>query len=161
MILKYKIELLIIIIVGILLGMLIYLFKYANGASYLSSDPNACINCHIMEPQFDSWKKSSHHSSASCVDCHLPHETIKKWIAKAENGFLHSKAFTLQNFHEPIMIKDKNKNILQKNCIQCHDSMTDDITNNHYPIKNDCLHCHSSVGHSNQIGMGKFTKELK
>ena len=161
MILKYKIELIIIIIGGIFLGMFIYLFNYANGASYLSSDPNSCINCHIMQPQFDSWQKSSHHSSASCVDCHLPHEPIKKWIAKAENGFLHSKAFTLQNFHEPIMIKDKNKNILQKNCIQCHDSMTDDITNNHSPIKNDCLHCHSSVGHSNQIGMGKFIKDLK
>jgi cytochrome c nitrite reductase small subunit len=57
-----------------------------------------------MQPQFDSWQKSSHHSSASCVDCHLPHEPIKKWIAKAENGFLHSKAFTLQNFHEPIYL---------------------------------------------------------
>ena len=33
---------------------------------------------------------------------------LPKLIAKAENGCNHSKAFTLQNFHEPIMITPRN-----------------------------------------------------
>ena len=30
------------------------------------------------------------------------------------------KAFTLANFHEPIMINDANSWILQGNCVRCH-----------------------------------------
>ena len=72
----------------------------------------ACINCHIMQPQFDSWQKASHHTFATCVDCHLPHDFVGKYIAKAENGYLHSRAFTLQDFAEPIRITAKNSRIL-------------------------------------------------
>ena len=71
---------------GVLLGVGGYTFHYAEGLSYLSTDPAACVNCHIMQPQYDSWQKSSHHAVASCVDCHLPHDFIGKYIAKAENG---------------------------------------------------------------------------
>ncbi len=145
------------ILLGILIGLILFVFNYAEGTSYFSSNPNACTNCHIMEPQFDSWQKSSHHTSATCVECHLPHKFIPKWIAKAENGFLHSKGFTFQNFPEPIMIKDKNKLILQENCIQCHNNLVDEVMKNHHPLNTDCLHCHSSVGHGNQIGIGKYT----
>ena len=71
---------------------------------YLSPDPKACVNCHIMNPQYDAWLKSGHRHAATCVECHLPHEGLAKWAAKAEHGFRHSVAFTLQNFKEPIEI---------------------------------------------------------
>ena len=90
---------------GAFLGLGLYTFRVAEGLSYFSTDPKACANCHIMLPQYDSWQKSSHHAVARCVDCHLPHELIPKYIAKAENGYHHSKGFTLQDFHEPILIK--------------------------------------------------------
>ncbi|HSQ68820.1 MAG TPA: NapC/NirT family cytochrome c, partial [Steroidobacteraceae bacterium] len=95
------------VLAGILLGIGGYTFLYAGGFSYLSSDPEACMNCHIMRPQFDSWQKGSHHAVAKCVDCHLPHDFVGKYLAKSENGYHHSKGFTLQDFHEPIMIKAK------------------------------------------------------
>lgn len=138
---------------GILLGLISYNFYYANGISYFSSDPNACINCHIMQPQFDSWQKGSHHAFATCVECHLPHEPISKWLAKAENGFLHSKGFTLQNFPEPIFIRDKNKNVLKDNCLQCH---SDFVTEINHSESSNCLHCHNSVGHGESVGIGKY-----
>jgi cytochrome c nitrite reductase small subunit len=102
-----------------------------------------------MTPQYESWMKSSHHAAASCVDCHLPHAFLPKYVAKAENGYHHSKGFTLQNFHEPIMIKSKNSRILQRNCVMCHEDMVHELfrmtVNNPEAVK--CVHCHASVGH--------------
>src|SRR5438105_1499224 len=101
--------------VGILLGAGTFTFDYGHGLSYFNPDPASCANCHIMNSEYDSWQKSTHHTVARCVDCHLPHETIPKYIAKGENGFWHSYGFTFQNFHEPIQIKPRNSHILQEN----------------------------------------------
>ncbi len=155
-----KISIFLSILTGITLGLGFFTFKYAKGFSYLSSDPRACVNCHIMQPQYDSWIKSSHHNVASCVDCHLPHAFLTKYLSKAENGYYHSKAFTLQNFHEPIMITPKSSRILQDNCINCHEQAVDLMT--HVALtssrKDDisCVKCHQTVGHGQRAGMGKF-----
>src|SRR5215831_16205620 len=88
-------------LVGIPVGVGAFTFVYARGLSYLSPDPKACVNCHIMQPQYDAWQKASHHTVAVCVDCHLPHAFVRKYLAKAENGWRHGKKFTLQSFAEP------------------------------------------------------------
>jgi cytochrome c nitrite reductase small subunit len=135
--------------IGVLMGLGGFTFFYAEGASYLSNDPKACVNCHIMREQYDGWLKGSHHAVATCNDCHVPHEFIFKYLAKAENGFWHSKGFTLQDFHEPIRIKPRNKAILQENCVGCHASLVSEIAT--HPGNDeqmlDCMHCHSGVGH--------------
>ena len=82
---------------------------------------------------------------------------IKSHIAKAENGYHHSKAFTLQNFHEPIEITAKNHRILEENCIHCHKDMTETMLAYNeeagiLPI--DCTHCHLDVGHGETVGLG-------
>lgn len=148
MVLDNKVTILAVLL-GLLIGTGAFTFKYAEGLSYFSTDPKACANCHIMNAQYDSWQKSSHHAVAGCVDCHLPHTFIAKYIAKAENGYHHSKAFTTQKFPEPIMIKEKNSRILQHNCVECHDDMVHelfkrDVTNSDAV---SCIHCHASVGH--------------
>lgn len=136
-------------LLGILLGAGAYTVYYGEGLSYLSSDPKACVNCHIMREQYDGWQKASHHAAASCVDCHLPHDPLGKWIAKAENGFWHSKGFTLQDFHEPIRIHDKNAAILQANCVRCHQDFVHQIKTIKQSESNTvhCVHCHNHVGH--------------
>src|ERR1043166_1217103 len=103
------------LLVGVVLGLGAYTFWYARGGAYFSADPKACVNCHIMNEQDDSWQKASHHAHATCIDCHLPHDLVGKYVAKAENGFLHSKAFTLEDFHEPIRISERNARILKLN----------------------------------------------
>src|SRR6185295_7976908 len=136
------------ILCGVPLGLGLFTFRYAEGLSYFSSDPKACANCHIMNEQLDSWEKSGHHHVAVCVDCHLPHELVPKLIAKSRNGWNHSKAFTLQNFHEPIMIGTKNAEILQENCLRCHGDFVHDITGMEGEKGEDaaggvsCVHCH-------------------
>ena len=36
------------VVIGIAIGLGSYTFVYARGYSYLTNDPAACANCHIM-----------------------------------------------------------------------------------------------------------------
>jgi cytochrome c nitrite reductase small subunit len=134
---------------GLVLGIGAFTFKYADGLSYFSTDPRACANCHIMNEQYASWSQGPHHRAAGCVDCHLPHDFFGKYLAKASNGYHHSKGFTLEDFHEPIQIKPKNAQILQDNCLRCHGDFVHDIVQDdkHGPGATSCVHCHRSAGH--------------
>ena len=67
------------ILLGIVIGLGAYTFIYAKGYSYLTNNPAACANCHVMQAQYDAWQKSSHHSVATCNDCHTPHNLIGKY----------------------------------------------------------------------------------
>ena len=60
------------IAVGVLTGVGMFTFGYARGASYMTNDPAACVNCHVMRDQFEGWMKSSHGKVAVCNDCHTP-----------------------------------------------------------------------------------------
>jgi cytochrome c nitrite reductase small subunit len=144
--------LLLLSLLGVFLGASGYTFYYAQGASYLSRDPRACVNCHIMRDQYDSWTKSSHHAVATCVDCHIPHQFVPKYLVKLENGYAHSTAFTFQNFDEPIRIRDRNARVLEANCVACHQATVDNLLLRHDPAERadakSCVHCHVSVGHA-------------
>jgi cytochrome c nitrite reductase small subunit len=144
------------VLFGLVIGLALFTFRFAEGASYLSTDPRACVNCHIMRSEYDSWQKSSHHTSATCVDCHLPATFARKWLAKGLNGWNHSKAFTLQNFPEPIQITPRNAAILQENCLRCHADFVHDqvagATTDRDAIH--CVHCHHGVGHGAVVGLG-------
>lgn len=134
---------------GVFIGIGGYTFYFAKGVSYFSDDPKACMNCHVMEGHFDSWIKSSHHAVATCNDCHTPHTFPAKYIAKMRNGWNHSKAFTLQNFPEPIRITQKNLENLQTNCIDCHNIVVSEVAAHKEYVKESarCTDCHRSVGH--------------
>jgi cytochrome c nitrite reductase small subunit len=137
------------ILVGMVVGIGLFTFVYAEGLSYFSSDPRACVNCHIMNDQYTSWTKSSHHAAARCVDCHLPHALLPKLVAKAANGWHHSEAFTLGNFHQPILIGKRNAEILQERCLGCHGDLVHALVAGSTSAKNAvlCVHCHANVGH--------------
>jgi cytochrome c nitrite reductase small subunit len=135
---------------GLLVGTGVYTFGYGKGLSYFSTDPAACANCHVMNEQYDSWQKGTHHHAAKCVECHLPHDFVPKYIAKADNGWRHSKAFTLMNFHDPIQITPRNASILQDNCVRCHGDFVHSIMGAGAARAEDavrCVHCHRGVGH--------------
>ena len=141
--------LLVSVLVGVAVGSGGYAFYYGEGLSYMSNNPKSCVNCHIMREQYDGWQHASHHGYATCVDCHLPQDFVGKYVAKAENGFWHSKGFTLQDFHEPIRIRPKNSRVLQASCIHCHQDLVEGILG--HGAEDDgtvnCVRCHASVGH--------------
>ena len=49
-----KLMLVLAVLLGILAGVGGYTFVYAEGLSYMSNDPKVCVNCHIMQPQYDA-----------------------------------------------------------------------------------------------------------
>ena len=142
-------------LVGIVAGIAGYTFVYAEGLSYMSSDPKVCANCHIMRAEYDSWQKSSHHHVAVCNDCHLPRDVVRQYFAKALNGFNHSKAYTLQDFAEPIAIKPFNAQIVQDNCLACHRQLVQEAVMARGPAEEaSCVHCHAGAGHGERTGLG-------
>lgn len=141
--------LLLCLLLGIAAGFGSYVFTFAEGGSYFSTNPQACVNCHVMRDHYDNWAKSSHHAVAVCTDCHMPHETIPKYLVKAENGFWHSTVFTLQISKEPLQIRPHNARVVRDACIHCHKDLVADVvgTGHHGRETLDCIHCHASVGH--------------
>ena len=136
--------------IGVSLGLGVYTFQFAKGLSYLSSDPNACANCHIMNDYLWSWEKSSHHTRAVCNDCHTPHNFFGKWLTKAETGWNHSVKFTLQNYPDNLRIRSVNRERLLENCITCHRELVSDIqpaVSAGHTRDLNCIRCHASVGH--------------
>lgn len=144
---------------GVFGGLSAFTFGYGDGTAYLGSDPASCANCHVMQEHYDSWVKSSHRAVAACNDCHLPHDFAGKWLTKADNGFFHSLAFTTGEFAEPIRIKDRNRQVTQNACLDCHAS----FVNHMLPIEPGgemllCIHCHGDVGHAGRES-GYATRE--
>jgi cytochrome c nitrite reductase small subunit len=136
---------LLIIVPGVLVGVSGYTFVYAKGYSYLLNDPKACMNCHVMRDNYQAWQVSPHRF-ATCNDCHVPHNFVGKYAAKAEHGMRHSYVFT---FGDPqvIRIKPSGRAIVESNCVRCHAMTVSSIVhggeNNHR-----CFDCHRGMGHA-------------
>jgi cytochrome c nitrite reductase small subunit len=163
------------VFVGVAVGLGTFTFVYAKGASYLSTDPAVCANCHIMREHFDAWQRSSHRAVAGCADCHMPHQLVGKYAAKASNGFWHSLAFTTGAFPDPLQIKPHNRAITERACRDCHADIvaaidpvegreaigiraalagtpSSDRPQIHdgppdSPTRESCIRCHTYVGH--------------
>jgi cytochrome c nitrite reductase small subunit len=151
------ISLLAAVILGVAVGLAAYTFIYAKGYSYLTNNPAACANCHVMQAQYDAWMKSSHHSVAACNDCHTPHNIVGKYAVKANNGFWHSFYFTSGRYPDTIEITKFDHQVVENACRRCHESITSAIDGNvvHGKAKGlECTRCHNSVGHSESASAG-------
>lgn len=125
-----------------------YTFVYARGYSYLTNDPAACANCHVMRDYLDGWTHSSHHSVAVCNDCHTPHEVVGKYTTKALNGFWHSYAFTTGWYPDPLQITPRNRRIAEEACLHCHADVVEAMgAGSRAPGETGCARCHGTVGH--------------
>ena len=132
---------------GIAAGTVAFTFAYGHGASYMTNDPEACANCHIMKEQYGAWLQGSHRSVATCNECHTPKPLIGKYVTKVKNGFWHSFAFTTGQFVEPIRIKDSNRAVTDTRCRECHSPVVDALAAGG-PEPMSCVRCHADVGHS-------------
>ncbi|HEX6630865.1 MAG TPA: cytochrome c nitrite reductase small subunit [Gemmatimonadaceae bacterium] len=158
------------VLVGMAAGLGLFTFGYARGASYLTNDPAACSNCHIMNEHYAAWLKGSHHAVATCNDCHTPHDLVGKYAVKARNGFWHSFYFTVGGFPDPLRITEGNREVTEGACRYCHVEITQAIdhgvgTVSFAPERGDppavapavhaaladepisCIRCHRYVGH--------------
>jgi len=159
----------VILIVGIFTGLVILVLHLGKADSYLSDNPETCINCHVMFPQYLTWQHSSHNRVAVCNDCHVPQENIfRKSLFKATDGLRHSTMFTFRLEPEVIRIKNAGKNAVQNNCERCHNYLWDYIkscrnlgltaytreTPDYY--KRYCWDCHIEVPHGSVSSLSSF-----
>ena len=144
------------VLVGVLGGLGLFTFDYAEGLSYLSTDPAACANCHIMKSQYDGWQKGSHTAVATCVDCHLPHDFVGKYVAKARE-----RLAPLEGVHAaglPRADPDQGE-ATRRSCSATASPATASSRTDcsRAPRRADavrCVHCHASVGHGEAAGLG-------
>ncbi|QOY52462.1 cytochrome c nitrite reductase small subunit [Candidatus Sulfurimonas baltica] len=142
----------------IAIGFFVYTLDASKALSYLSSDPRACVNCHTMNSAYATWSRSSHKDVATCVDCHLPvGDAVKKYAAKAKDGWNHSVAMTLKSYGNNLTISEDGANRVQENCIRCHSNLTSVMavnairghSNSNKSLKNErkCWECHKYTPH--------------
>jgi len=133
------------ILLGAALGLGGYTFIYAKGYSYLTNDPRACANCHVMDGYYASWMKGPHHGVAVCNDCHTPHDLAGKYATKASNGFRHSFYFTSGRYPDAVEISARNRSVTEGACRSCHRDIVEAIESHGDRIS--CIRCHAEVGH--------------
>ena len=146
----------VVILLGIFVGLGVYSVYVSKVWSYLSDDPQACVNCHIMAPQYATWNHSSHKGTATCNDCHVPHDNIiRKYYFKGKDGLNHATLFTLRAERQVIFIGEEGKKVVKENCIRCHANMFDQSklisqTKGRFQAHNtdrECWECHREVPH--------------
>lgn len=133
-------------LLGALVGLGAYTFAYARGYSYMLDDPRACVNCHVMRDNYDSWQVSSHRA-VTCNGCHTPHELVPKYLVKAEHGLAHSWAFTV-NQPQVIRIKRRSLDVVERNCADCHAATISGTSLEPGEGARSCTRCHPRAGHA-------------
>ena len=145
----------VMIISGIFIGLVLYSVYLSKAHSYLSDNPQTCVNCHIMSPQYATWSHSSHREVAHCNDCHVPqNNAVNKYYFKAMDGLRHSTMFTLRLEPQVIQIKPAGANAVHNNCVRCHENLIRDYrveatSPMHRAIREGrrCVECHREVPH--------------
>ncbi|MCF8336247.1 MAG: cytochrome c nitrite reductase small subunit [Bacteroidales bacterium] len=149
----------VIFLLGIFTGLLIYVLYISKAHSYLSDRPTACVNCHIMAPQYATWFHSAHREVTHCNECHVPHDNFfKHYYFKAKDGLRHATIFTLRNEPQVIEIKKAGQEVVQQNCIRCHEQLIKNpemLTQRTYHsinarTKRKCWECHREVPHGRE-----------
>ncbi|MEM1137088.1 MAG: cytochrome c nitrite reductase small subunit [Bacteroidota bacterium] len=145
----------VIILLGAVVGLAFYMVNAANVTSYLTDNPRACINCHVMTTEYITWNHSAHREVATCNDCHVPHENVlKQYAFKAKDGLYHATIYTLRAEPQAIIMHEAGREVVQNNCIRCHagqviDTKTTAFTASHTKDRLDrtCWECHRETPH--------------
>ncbi|MBS1518627.1 MAG: cytochrome c nitrite reductase small subunit [Bacteroidetes bacterium] len=149
----------VIIVSGVMTGMILWILYVGNAASYLSDKPETCINCHVMNTQYASWRVSSHANVATCNDCHVPQDNfVRKYLFKASDGLRHSTIFTLRLEPQTIRIKSMGAGVVQENCKRCHQNLIDhtNLRTEENDGERKCWSCHEETPHGTVNSLSSF-----
>lgn len=114
------------------------------GATVEVTDRRAfCGMCHTMAPH--AWTHyNSTHAQFNCGECHLPSNLVAKLPYKAQIG-LYDLFVEVTGTKPSTMHADaKMKDVIQANCIRCHQSTIADVA---MDVKQFCTDCHKSIPH--------------
>ena len=156
------------IVLAVAIGIALFIAKESRVASYLSDDPQTCVNCHVMTPVYNSWMHSSHREWAKCNDCHVPHNNVvNKYYFKAKDGLYHASVFTARAEPDVIKMQEASQKVVQQNCIRCHvQQVTQDKYagwlegHNESRTGRQCWSCHKQVPHGKVHGLSSITYNI-
>lgn len=130
---------------------------------HVTSTPRFCNSCHLMEPYYNSWKKSAH-KDVDCVTCHLEPGlagTIKgKWQALSQLTRYVTRTYGTRPWAE----------LNDASCTQCHkkESLTKVVTKGNFKFDHGphingavrdknlkCTTCHTQLDTSEHITVAK------
>lgn len=141
-----------LIIVILITGLILAAFLGTVGANKLVTNPQLCVKCHVMVPEYETWKASSH-VQYDCTVCHtrtgpgafiLSKTSAAKWLYLYFTG----------SYRPPIKMDYK---INDDVCTSCHSGNRDFTPSGDLIIPHDkhaakkvlCVECHSGVAHGN------------
>lgn len=133
-----------LIMIGLVVGMLSFLFLIADTAISYSDNGKFCLNCHSMQEAVDSLAHSNH-KQLKCTECHAPKPYIPKVMYKAKSG-LHDLRVTLfGEVPQIIQANPQTKIIVQNNCVRCHATT---VENTPMGDGRKCIDCHRQSAHN-------------
>lgn len=141
---------LVLLLGGTFVGLVGMTLHISRATSYLTNDPAACVNCHVMAPQYASWQKGSHGRVATCNDCHVPKDLLGKYAFKAYDGTRHAFMFTFKLEPQVIQMHPPGQRVVQNNCIRCHSDLLQETMAKAGTAHGDgrrCWDCHREVPH--------------
>ena len=135
------------VVLGACAGLGLATAHVSRAASYLGDAPETCANCHVMFPQYSTWRHGSHANAATCNDCHVPHDSAAGGYAfKARDGLYHSYVFTFRLEPQVIRLSAGAVPVVQGNCLRCHPKAME--TMRLYSAEAErrrCWECHDSA----------------
>lgn len=135
-------------VAGVTAGIALLALQVSNARSYLSTAPEACINCHVMVPYYAGWSHSRHRTEASCSECHVPHEGRLRALAfKAMDGLRHATIFTLRREPQVLRLRPAAVPVVQQSCIRCHGHQVMRIAAGSARRAGACWDCHRETPH--------------
>lgn len=109
-----------------------------------SEHPSFCAGCHVMEAQYEAWAHTGAHRRKMCVDCHLPNDNVGiHYVWKAIDGMKDVVFFYSGAVPERIELTAHGKEVLQANCIRCHEQTVMNINQ-----ERSCWECHRRIMHT-------------
>ena len=130
-------------ILGVAILVAIFLALGPPGLLAKSETPAFCAGCHVMQDQYDAWSHAGAHRREMCVDCHLPNgNKAVHYVWKSIDGMKDVLAFYSGRVPERIVVSSHGQEVLQSNCIRCHESAVAHIDHERL-----CWKCHRRVAH--------------
>lgn len=147
-----------------------------------TSGDKFCVVCHEMDPMVIAYSTDVHGGNsktgmkAKCVDCHLPHDNLVKYVyQKARNGVVEGY---VHFFGEPDKIdwherrKNRENFVFDNGCLTCHENLVANKLTSpqaqkmHIHYENllgskdelKCASCHIEVGHKGLNNMLNYWK---
>lgn len=158
-----------IVLLGVISGGGMLFLYMLRAHTYLSDDPAACVNCHIMAPYYATWFHGSHSRDATCNDCHVPHENaVKKWAFKGMDGARHVAVYLVKGEPQVLQAIPESSQVIMNNCIRCHTRLNTEFVKTgrvDYMMARvgegkACWDCHRDVPHGGKNSLASTPSAL-